>query len=159
MADRESRTVEERFLSLESFTRARAAMGHPSRIAKIEAGHVEFDQGLVGRRSVKLERGQASRDFLVRTDRAVYTGGDTMTLTVLGGGREPVFVDLIKDGQTLVLGGIYVIDKSERQSHVPYLHKIPLLGALFRNDEVSDSRKELLVFVTPTIIVPEEDDV
>jgi type IV pilus assembly protein PilQ len=65
---------------------------------------------------------------------------------------------LVKDGQTLVLGGIYVIDKSERQSRVPYLHKIPFLGALFRNDEVSDSRKELLVFVTPTVVIPDEED-
>ena len=65
---------------------------------------------------------------------------------------------LVKDGQTLVLGGIYVISKSERSSGIPYLNKIPLLGALFRNDEVSDSRKELLVFVTPTIVMPEGDD-
>jgi len=65
---------------------------------------------------------------------------------------------LVKDGQTLVLGGIYVIDKSERESRVPYLHKIPLLGAMFRNDEKSDSRKELLVFVTPTVVVPEGED-
>jgi type IV pilus secretin PilQ/predicted competence protein len=59
---------------------------------------------------------------------------------------------LVKDGRTLVLGGIYVIDKSQRQSRVPYLHKIPILGAAFRSDEISDSRKELLIFVTPTII-------
>ena len=65
---------------------------------------------------------------------------------------------LVKDGQTLVLGGIYVIDKSERQSRIPYLHKIPLFGALFRSAEISDSRKELLIFVTPRIIVPEGDD-
>jgi type IV pilus assembly protein PilQ len=65
---------------------------------------------------------------------------------------------LVKDGQTLVLGGIYVIDKAERQSRVPYLHKIPFIGALFRNDEISDSRKELLVFVTPTVIVPDDED-
>jgi type IV pilus assembly protein PilQ len=65
---------------------------------------------------------------------------------------------LVKDGQTLVLGGIYVISKSDRQSGIPYLNKIPLLGAMFRNDETSDNRKELLVFVTPTIVMPEEDD-
>jgi type IV pilus assembly protein PilQ len=61
---------------------------------------------------------------------------------------------LVKDGQTLVLGGIYVIDKSNRQSRVPYLHRIPLLGGVFRSDEISDSRKELLIFVTPHIVVP-----
>jgi type IV pilus assembly protein PilQ len=59
---------------------------------------------------------------------------------------------LVKDGQTLVIGGIYVVDKTRRNSAVPYAHKIPLLGALFRNDEVSDSRKELLIFVTPRVV-------
>ena len=38
----------------------------------------------------------------MRTDKAVYRGGDTMTLTALGGGSGPVFVDLIKDGQTML---------------------------------------------------------
>ena len=59
---------------------------------------------------------------------------------------------LVKDGQTLVLGGIYVVDKSQRQSRVPYLHKIPFLGNAFKSDEFSDSRKELLIFVTPRIV-------
>ena len=59
---------------------------------------------------------------------------------------------LVKDGQTLVLGGIYVVDKSKRQSRVPYLHRVPFIGAAFKSDEVSDSRKELLIFVTPRIV-------
>ncbi len=63
---------------------------------------------------------------------------------------------LVKDGQTLVIGGIYVIDKAQRQSRVPYLHRIPLLGAAFRSDEVSDNRKELLIFVTPRIVATPE---
>ena len=60
---------------------------------------------------------------------------------------------LIKDGQTLVIGGIYTIDKTTRESRVPYLHKIPLLGAAFKSREISDSRKELLIFVTPRVVV------
>ena len=59
---------------------------------------------------------------------------------------------LVKDGQTLVLGGIYTITKSQRQSRVPYLHRIPVIGNLFKNNEITDSRKELLVFVTPRIV-------
>jgi len=59
---------------------------------------------------------------------------------------------LVKDGQTLVIGGIYVVDKSTRQSRVPYLHRIPVLGMAFRSDEFSDSRKELLIFVTPKVV-------
>jgi type IV pilus assembly protein PilQ len=59
---------------------------------------------------------------------------------------------LVKDGQTLVIGGIYVVDKGKRKSAVPYLNKIPLIGAAFRSNEVSDSRKELLIFVTPRVV-------
>ena len=59
---------------------------------------------------------------------------------------------LVKDGQTLVLGGIYVVDQSERSQRMPYLHQIPFLGNLFKSREVSDSRKELLIFVTPRVV-------
>jgi type IV pilus assembly protein PilQ len=60
---------------------------------------------------------------------------------------------LVKDGQTLVIGGIYVIQKSERTGGVPYLNKIPIIGAAFRNREVRDARNELLIFMTPRIVV------
>jgi type IV pilus assembly protein PilQ len=59
---------------------------------------------------------------------------------------------LVKDGQTLVLGGIYTITKSTRQSRIPYLHRIPVIGNLFKNSSITDARKELLVFVTPRIV-------
>jgi type IV pilus assembly protein PilQ len=65
----------------------------------------------------------------------------------------------VKDGQTLVLGGIYTIEKSTRQSRVPYLHRIPVIGNAFKSNEVTDNRKELLVFVTPRIVrTPEMDE-
>jgi type IV pilus assembly protein PilQ len=63
---------------------------------------------------------------------------------------------LVKDGQTLVIGGIYTIQKAERESRVPFFHKIPILGSAFKNIEVRDIRQELLVFVTPRIVVNEE---
>lgn len=59
---------------------------------------------------------------------------------------------LVKDGQTLVLGGIYTITKSQTQSRIPYLHRIPVIGNAFKSNSVTDSRKELLVFVTPRIV-------
>ena len=61
---------------------------------------------------------------------------------------------LVRDGQTLVLGGIYTVTKSESHSRVPYLSRIPVLGGMFKNKRVKDDRKELLIFVTPRIIVP-----
>jgi len=63
---------------------------------------------------------------------------------------------LVRDGQTLVIGGIYVVNQSNRETRVPYLHKIPILGNAFKSKLVKDERKELLVFVTPRIVVNPE---
>ena len=61
-------------------------------------------EGREGRREVTLRTGTGTNDFLVRTDKAVYTGGETLHLTALGAGNEPLFIDLIKDGQTMLTG-------------------------------------------------------
>jgi hypothetical protein len=107
------------------------------------------DQGLVGRRHVELARGKAARDFVVRPDQAVYDGGATMTLSALGGGVEPVFVDLIKDGQTMLSKTINLASgKGEAQIDLPP----ELFGTLrlvaFRFDDSGVAvRKERLIFV------------
>jgi hypothetical protein len=62
------------------------------------------------RRHVHLESGTPQGDFLVRADKAVYAGGDTMHLTALGGGQEPIFVDIIKDDQTFLTETINLTD-------------------------------------------------
>ncbi len=59
---------------------------------------------------------------------------------------------LVFDGQTVVLGGIYVVDKANASSKVPFLADIPIFGAAFRNSVRSDTRRELLIFVTPRIV-------
>ena len=58
--------------------------------------------GVEARRDVQLSTAAGGGDFLVRTDKATYTGGETVNLVALGGGVEPVFVDLIKNNQTIV---------------------------------------------------------
>jgi len=59
---------------------------------------------------------------------------------------------LVADGQTLVIGGIYTVDKTEQESRVPYLFKIPILGNLFKEHSITDTRKELLIFLTPRVV-------
>ncbi|MFQ5731742.1 MAG: MG2 domain-containing protein [Planctomycetaceae bacterium] len=77
-------------------------------------------QGRVGRRQVALQPGVAIGDFLLRTDKAVYTSGETMKLTVHGGGVEPVFVDLLKDGQTVLTESVPVTGgRGEYQFDIP----------------------------------------
>jgi type IV pilus assembly protein PilQ len=59
---------------------------------------------------------------------------------------------LVQDGQTLVLGGIYVIEKAESSQRVPGFWRIPVLGNAFRNFDTEDKRRELLIFVTPSVV-------
>jgi type IV pilus assembly protein PilQ len=59
---------------------------------------------------------------------------------------------LVNNGQTIVLGGIYEHEKSHQISRVPFLGRLPLLGALFRTKKQVDTRRELLIFVTPKIM-------
>lgn len=66
-------------------------------------------QGQTGQSEVKLRCGQADADFLLRTDKAVYEGGDAMHLTVLGGDGT-LFLDLLKDGQTYWTRSVELID-------------------------------------------------
>jgi type IV pilus assembly protein PilQ len=48
------------------------------------------------------------------------------------------------------------VNESQRESRVPYLHRLPLLGAAFKSKSVTDQRKELLIFVTPRIVIASE---
>jgi type IV pilus assembly protein PilQ len=59
---------------------------------------------------------------------------------------------MIKDGETVVLGGIYESEDDTNQSGLPGLKNIPLLGWLFRSNSVTNTKAELLIFITPTII-------
>lgn len=58
----------------------------------------------------------------------------------------------LKSGQTIVLGGIYESDKAQQQQGVPILNKIPLVGWLFKQQNVTNHKRELLIFVTPKVI-------
>ncbi|MBB1487934.1 type IV pilus secretin PilQ [Oceanospirillum sediminis] len=59
---------------------------------------------------------------------------------------------VIRDGQTIVLGGIYSSSSFYQNFSVPVLGDLPLLGNLFRHSEKSQEKVELLVFITPRLI-------
>jgi type II secretion system protein D len=61
------------------------------------------------------------------------------------------------NGQTLVLGGLITKVKSETHRRVPLLADIPVLGHLFRYDNVQNRRTELLIIMTPRILRTKED--
>ncbi|MDP6945338.1 MAG: type IV pilus secretin family protein, partial [Myxococcota bacterium] len=58
---------------------------------------------------------------------------------------------LVRDGDTTVIGGVYTRNTGSSSSGVPFLSKIPILGWFFQNHRESDSRSELLIFITPRV--------
>lgn len=58
----------------------------------------------------------------------------------------------VVNGETVILGGIFQQHLSQGQSRVPGLGRIPVLGPLFRDSEHKQRRRELAIFITPTLI-------
>lgn len=63
---------------------------------------------------------------------------------------------LVNDGDTIVIGGIIIKEESLSRKGVPGLSKIPLIGWLFKSHSKIEEERELLIFVTPTIVKLEE---
>ena len=59
---------------------------------------------------------------------------------------------LVPDGDTTVIGGIYNSLESTSEDRTPSLHRIPLLGWLFKNNADRETQDELLIFITPKIL-------
>jgi type IV pilus assembly protein PilQ len=57
----------------------------------------------------------------------------------------------VSDGMTTVMGGIFVSREISTNDKTPLMHRIPLLGWLFKRDSQVDESRELLIFITPRI--------
>jgi type II secretory pathway component GspD/PulD (secretin) len=68
---------------------------------------------------------------------------------------ETVNEVMVRDGQTIVIGGLYKDKEIETDIGVPFLMEIPFLGAFFRKTKTETEKNELLIFVTPHILTPE----
>ena len=59
---------------------------------------------------------------------------------------------LVKDGETIVIGGVFSNSQNKVIDKVPFFGDLPYVGRLFRRDVVSEKKSELLVFLTPRIM-------
>jgi type II secretory pathway component GspD/PulD (secretin) len=66
--------------------------------------------------------------------------------------RKVNTIALVRDGHTVVLGGLRKKDVSKQINKIPLLGDLPLIGALFRFEGEDTSVNELVVFITPRII-------
>ena len=62
---------------------------------------------------------------------------------------------LVKDGQTIVIGGLVKNSETQTDYGIPILMNIPILGGLFRKTVINNEKRELMVIVTPHILTPE----
>jgi len=63
----------------------------------------------------------------------------------------------LKNGATVLLGGLIANNQSQGNAGIPLLKDIPLLGHLFRTDTEKSDRTELIVLITPYIIADDND--
>ena len=73
--------------------------------------------------------------------------------------RLPIFREqdmttkvIVQSGETVVLGGLITTIESKKVSKVPILGSIPLIGSLFRHENIEELNQNLLVFVTATLL-------
>ncbi len=59
---------------------------------------------------------------------------------------------VVRDGDTIVIGGVMKTEESKGVAGVPWFYRIPVLGWLFKTEDIDRSKRELLIFVTPKII-------
>ncbi len=93
------------------------------------------------------------------------TKEDYVSMTTIGGSEAPrtkkISEDtkvLIKNGETLVLGGIFKQDIKESEEGTKWFKDIPVLGWLFKSDSVTKNNSEYLIFITPRILNRDADD-
>ena len=65
---------------------------------------------------------------------------------------------MIKNGSTIMIGGLIFDEEIEVENKVPFLGDIPLLGRLFKNIQVDKSKNELILLITPHIIGEEQKE-
>ncbi|MGQ0560986.1 MAG: secretin N-terminal domain-containing protein [Gemmatimonadota bacterium] len=59
---------------------------------------------------------------------------------------------LVDNGETAVVGGLTIIEKTKVRAGIPFLMDLPVLGALFRNQSDRENKRDLLIMVTPHIV-------
>ena len=59
---------------------------------------------------------------------------------------------IVKNGQTIAIGGVYETTTSKSEQGIPFLKSIPLLGWLFKSQQITKPESELYIFITPKIL-------
>lgn len=118
------------------------AEGATSRIESIDAGvSLDVTPKIVGNDEIELTISPKISSFSGDRLNGLLVRRNELTTTIYA-----------KSGQTLMISGITIEKKSEGFQGIPLLSKIPLLRYLFGVGSEDDNKRELLIFITPTIL-------
>lgn len=119
------------------------------------ATSIEFKQAVLGLEVTPqiFQRGQLELNLLISQNMPGKSlkkgdGGEILTIDT----QEIKTQVSVSDGETIVLGGIFQQTNITGTEGVPLLSDIPLLGALFQRKSDKRNRRELVIFITPTIV-------
>jgi type IV pilus assembly protein PilQ len=145
------------------------------RVTTLDNTEASIEQGLRIPYLKLSEEGTATTDFIeanlkltvtphvtadgyIRMELDVKKDTPDESITVLGvpsiDKKEVKTEVLVKDGEVVVIGGIYTYTKTGSIDAVPLFYKIPLLGWLFQKKTKDDNKRELLIFIAPNIVQP-----
>jgi len=100
----------------------------------------------------------ASKSGLAGTDVPVFvnTDGSTINSPIINQSIADTTVN-VPNGQTIVIGGMITKSDQSLERKVPWLGDLPIVGRAFRYDSTTISRTELLIFLTPRVILSDLD--
>jgi general secretion pathway protein D len=113
-----------------------------------------FDQQRVGISTAVTPRIAGDGDVLlqVRQEVSDVISVDTQSFTSTIGQRVAETNVTVKDGHTLVIGGLIRDENKTTETGVPVLRNIPYLGAIFRRRTTEPTKTELVIFITPHVL-------
>jgi type IV pilus assembly protein PilQ len=98
------------------------------------------------------DEGRISMEIKATNDTPDYAQGEKLQ------GNPPIRKNeveskiVVQDGDTVVIGGVARDQEDKITSGVPWLYKIPVLGWLFKTENISQKKRQLMIFITPKIL-------
>jgi general secretion pathway protein D len=91
----------------------------------------------------------------ISTPKPTLIGSDQKTFSFSN--REIQSTVAVPNGETLALGGLIEDKRTETQSGIPYINKLPMIGWMFGSTDIKPERTELVVLITPRVVEKKGD--
>ncbi len=105
----------------------------------------------------QINEGNAVKMYINQEVSSIFGPLGEMSTDLITNKRNIRTTVLVEDRETIVLGGLIDDDVQESVKKVPFLGDIPLLGRLFKTTSISRTKRNLMVFLRPTIVRNSED--